>query len=519
MVVDPSPRRGCVAFFRGAWLVFLLLVGASIFVNFDSGGTAAILSLLRKGCKTSESLRRIEFQYAYDPAYPCLDEAEEGILCSMPYVGLVVGCPIANRLLSSFSPKKVLSVGLCLNAAATIVFSVMLNKWYLWVAKFVVGLSQSVISVYSPVWVAKFAPASIKTLWFGLMQSACAIGNLAGYAVVSYLVDLDVFYQDAFMIQAFALLAIALLVQFVAKARIDDRFAAATHSTPFGAFPQGGANAEGLDVPSFAQEPRWTNRAIASEHIGVGAPSAVLIDRHDNTGTRNYANDLVDLVNHALREVLVLMKIRLFVSTVFTLCVLCFVVTGIQLWASTYFIIAFERPRSQVTTVFVVVSSSAPILGVVMGSSVVDALGGYDTPPQKVKSCRLLLSWAVLAGVAGIGVAILPPAEPENPSDRRYCMVVAFLWFLLFFGGAMLPAVTGLNMAVVPEELRTAASSWSMMAYNVFGYSLGAYIPGQVALFSSLTVAMQIVCTCSIAGMFGSIASYMFALHAARVSD
>eukprot|EP00927_Polykrikos_kofoidii_P007057 TRINITY_DN12883_c0_g1_i2.p1 TRINITY_DN12883_c0_g1~~TRINITY_DN12883_c0_g1_i2.p1 ORF type:complete len:489 (+),score=45.80 TRINITY_DN12883_c0_g1_i2:270-1736(+) len=461
----------CVDRFCGPWTVFLLLISASVFVNFDTGGTAAILVLLSKGCKIAARSDADAFEYAYDPAYPCLSRADEGVLCGVSYVGLVLGCPIANAFLGRFSPKKVLLVGLWLNAAATFVFSVMLEKWYLWGSKFVVGLSQSIISVYAPVWVAKFAPASVKTLWFGLMQSACAIGNLVGYAVVGYLVNLGLFYQYAFMIQACGLLAITLIILFVGQNRIN-----------------------------------VSDDKDASNTAHANAPDS-----------EPCAKVLMGFARRVRREVSVLARLPLFISCVFSISALCFVVTGIQLWASAYFCRGFRRPLGQVNTVFVLVAGSAPIMGVIMGSSFVDALGGYDTPSTVLKSCRLLLSWGFVCGMAGIGVVLLPPPDPWDPSEGgRFWLVVVCIWVLLFFGGGILPAITGISMTAVPEESRCAASSWSMMASNVLGYAFGAYIPGQVAESMSLTTAMQVICLGPLAGVWGLFTSYVIAVRAAR---
>eukprot|EP00927_Polykrikos_kofoidii_P007059 TRINITY_DN12883_c0_g3_i1.p1 TRINITY_DN12883_c0_g3~~TRINITY_DN12883_c0_g3_i1.p1 ORF type:complete len:534 (+),score=70.07 TRINITY_DN12883_c0_g3_i1:150-1751(+) len=505
-----------VSFFRRPIFVFFLLIGASIFVNFDSGGTAAILVLLSKGCKNAQSLGTDEFQYAYDPAYPCLDPAEEGILGGVPYVGLVVGCPIASMFLSSCSPKKVLLVGLWLNAASTMVFAVMLNKWYLWGAKFVVGLSQSVISVYAPVWVAMFAPMSVRTLWYGFMQSACAIGSLVGYGVVGYLVDLGVFYQYAFMIQAFALIGISLITLFVENNRIDANEgknsldagdADAMHpSLREALLLPGHTDFEESVASSFVEQDSCTNNAITS----VGTE---LIHRKEEPVVKRGANGLMVLANGAFQDVLVLAKVPLFVSTVVSICALCFVVTGIQLWTSAYFSAAFHRPRSEVTTLFVIAAGSAPILGVVIGSGLVDALGGYDTLQSRAHSCLLLVCFGIMGGLAAMGVVLLQP----DPSDHtRFFEVLVCIWLLLFFGGSILPAVTGISLAAVPKELRTAASSLSMMAYNIFGYGLGAYIPGQVAKFESLAVAMQVVCSGAIITFVGLIASYRIAVRAAQ---
>ena len=51
----------------------------------------------------------------------------------------------------------------------------------------------------------------------------------------------------------------------------------------------------------------------------------------------------------------------------------------------------------------------------------------------------------------------------------------------LFFGGAVLPALTGMCLASVPEDCRAVASSFSMFTYNVLGYALAPVLMGFIA--------------------------------------
>lgn len=59
-----------------------------------------------------------------------------------------------------------------------------------------------------------------------------------------------------------------------------------------------------------------------------------------------------------------------------------------------------------------------------------------------------------------------------------------FMWFLLFFGGFILPPLTGIMLNSVEEHQRTSANSLANLAYNLFGY-LPA--PSFYGLISSLT--------------------------------
>ena len=55
------------------------------------------------------------------------------------------------------------------------------------------------------------------------------------------------------------------------------------------------------------------------------------------------------------------------------------------------------------------------------------------------------------------------------------------LWFVLFFGGSVLPALTGVCLTSVPEECRAVASSFSMFTYNILGYAMAPVLMGFIA--------------------------------------
>eukprot|EP00747_Dinoflagellata_sp_TGD_P084236 gnl/TRDRNA2_/TRDRNA2_162429_c1_seq1.p1 gnl/TRDRNA2_/TRDRNA2_162429_c1~~gnl/TRDRNA2_/TRDRNA2_162429_c1_seq1.p1 ORF type:complete len:638 (-),score=97.73 gnl/TRDRNA2_/TRDRNA2_162429_c1_seq1:201-2018(-) len=463
----------------GPALIFLVLIMTGSMVNFDSGGTAAVLVLLSKGCPTAPTaLGHNATLYVQDPHYPCLSEADKGILGAVPYIGLCFGCPLAGQLFARMSEKKVLLGFLMGNVAATFVFAVVLNKYYLWSAKFVVGLTQSAISIYAPVWVSKFAPPAYKTLWYGLMQSSTAMGNLIGYAVCGYLVDLGVYYQRAFQIQA-----VWLLLTCCALLPIDSkRINVSAQSDPPAL--DGGSNESS---PSKLVGPDKGIQSLEQASLSILSLWDAPEEGHAVDGVKG-ANMLVQLT--------ALSRHAIFVSTVLTLCSLYFVVTAVQYWATQFFTIEFRIANgAEITTYFLFISGTAPILGVIVGSSIVDRAGGYDTPQQMAHALFLTNVWSVAASVAGVLAVAVDVMKKDDPASMSlsFNRLLFLVWVMLFFGGAIVPAGTGIGMAAVPESLRATASSWSMLLYNVFGFSLGAYLPGHIAEVSNIRHAMHIV--------------------------
>ena len=58
------------------------------------------------------------------------------------------------------------------------------------------------------------------------------------------------------------------------------------------------------------------------------------------------------------------------------------------------------------------------------------------------------------------------------------------VWFMLFFGGFVLPPLTGIMLNTVPEYHRGQANSLATLSYNLIGYFPA---PSWYGLVSSLT--------------------------------
>ena len=90
---------------------------------------------------------------------------QEGLLGSLVYLGLTSTCLVAGSVLSSFSPKRVLGVALLANCVWCLLFSASTSMYFLFFSRFMVGVSQSFIVIFSPVWVSPCACACATVSW------------------------------------------------------------------------------------------------------------------------------------------------------------------------------------------------------------------------------------------------------------------------------------------------------------------------------------------------------------------
>ena len=145
---------------------------------------------------------------------------------------------------------------------------------------------------------------------------------------------------------------------------------------------------------------------------------------------------------------------------------LYFIVTGIQYWVSDYMISVLEVEESIVFTTFGIISITGPVLGVVVGGNVTTSFGGCSAKKSLYLCC-------------GIAAGCLVCAAPI-PFVTNFPLFITLLWFLLFFGGFILPAMTGIMLATVDDSLKATANALANLFYNLGGYLPAPYIYGAI---------------------------------------
>lgn len=124
---------------------------------------------------------------------------------------------------------------------------------------------------------------------------------------------------------------------------------------------------------------------------------------------------------------------------------LYFVVTGIQYWMPTYLKNVFLLTAEETTWFFTTTSISAPIFGVICGGLITTSFGGYNTVSAQRLQCYL----GTMAVLCALPI-------PFCDTFRNFAILI---WFVLFFGGCVLPPLTGIMLNCVPENKRIQANS------------------------------------------------------------
>lgn len=119
---------------------------------------------------------------------------------------------------------------------------------------------------------------------------------------------------------------------------------------------------------------------------------------------------------------------------------------------------------------FSTVSLTAPIGGVIIGGIVTSAYGGYNT--KKAQKIQCIMGCCAVASA-------LPIPLMSQPKD--FYLVGFLFWLLLFFGGFILPPVTGIMINSVGEFQKSSANSIANLCYNLLGYLPAPSVYGMIA--------------------------------------
>lgn len=78
-----------------------------------------------------------------------------------------------------------------------------------------------------------------------------------------------------------------------------------------------------------------------------------------------------------------------------------------------------------------------------------------------------------------IALSCLGSAAPI-PFLSNFPAISALIWFLLFFGGSLLPFITGVMLEIVQKDMLATANSLANLNYNLLGYLPAPVIFGAI---------------------------------------
>jgi sugar phosphate permease len=114
-----------------------------------------------------------------------------------------------------------------------------------------------------------------------------------------------------------------------------------------------------------------------------------------------------------------------------------YVVAGVLYWCPNYLEQVLLIDKNLAASFFAVVSFTAPVSGVLIGGFITSSFGGYNTrkAQQLIKNIGMF-----------VAVIVIP-----MPWIDDVAIFILLVWWMLFFGGFILPSLTGIMLNTVPE--------------------------------------------------------------------
>lgn len=452
--------------------IFVMFLLANGFLNYDTGVIPASLLTIEK-----------EIHLTYK---------EQALIGSLVYLGLSFASLFVSLLFNKFGPAKVCSFMLLFNSICCFIFSFSSNKPVLFSCRFLMGVTEAFIVIYGPVWVNNYSPPEHSTKWMGILHTFSALGVILGYIVAGVIINFfELSWRYAIQVQGFAEIPICLYFWFENEdyINLDVSGKKPTFNNSkeeiSSSFNKTGKKQSSNNVKkSYFVDSKQSN---FKDSIKKQSMNETIKEKHtDNISNFNKSINQHSVVSNKPRRRLTrldtiqtsdfslycyqakeVLTNLLWIWVCFGLCSMYFIVTGIQFWITSYLVDFLNNDPVQVIFIFSIISITAPMSGVLIGSTFADNYGGYKGK-NVIKALKLCSAFGVVAFIFSFPIGFL----------YSIIYVSVLLWAFLFFGAAIVPVGTGIMVSCVSKEAQATSSSLSQLIFNFFGYFLSPILTG-----------------------------------------
>ena len=387
---------------KGRNIVFIFYLISNILISMDHGSIPASVNELRQLTTYDQSI---------------------GLFGSLVYFGNILGSMIFFSLINTFDRKLLLLISLLGNAICLFTFVIIENIPLLFLNRVLVGIFQSYLTIYMPVWCNQYGLQPQRNYMIALIQLVSPIGIFLGYFIASISIHDQLYggWKFAFFMQAFLILILSILFLFVSKNFFSKYY---------------------YSIGTTEEEEKIIRKS--DEEVNN-------ISQHEEL---NY-----------IEKIKVLFEYKVFVFSVLSMSILVYIITGVQYWVTDYIDMIYEvKSQKDRLFLFTISCFTAPVLGVLLGTL------------AKNKFCEQnLRKSTVLCAVLGVFACIFSIPVPLTSSLGYF---IFFMWSVLFFGGGIVPVLTSIIINSVPEELMASANSLTNFVTNALGYLPSPYIYG-----------------------------------------
>ena len=500
---------------RVRWVIFLIFIIINLLMNFDHGTIPAATEQIKE--------------------YLDLSDSELGLFGSLIFIGVLIGSLISLSIINTFNRKYILMVFLIICGVSLFLFTKTKKYILLCIDRVIIGVCQAFISIYLPVWCDQFGIESRKGMMMALIQVAKALGVLVGYVITTLenmLLKYLPIYGDieeeerwifSFYIQSFSILGLSFCLllysdkYFNSNARrvplkieetlnmIEAENSGKQKKLSF--FYEENKNIldilkEDINSPNISEKDeneenqdnnkdneKENNDNLLNDNKAINSTEEIEENNNDKNNDNNIKEKLetnkINEKDNTFEDISFFTKVKLifseplFICCSLTLSIFFFTLTVVQYWGSDYMLVGLgvEDEKKRLYC-FAIVCLTSPTLGLVIGGYITDKIGGYATKGSLV----------FCLGASSLSII---PTIPIPLVNNIY-LYSFFLWILLFLGGALLPALSGIIIVYLPKKVQGSASSFVIFFYNLLGYLPAPFLYGFLKEHYNSRVAQKV---------------------------
>ena len=359
---------------------------------------------------------------------------EIGLFGSLVFVGNLFGALFSFYLINIIHRKtllifSMLGLSICLST-----FVLTKNIFFLLSNRLILGTFQAYVIIYLPLWCNQYGINNSKSLMISLGQLTVPMGVFVGYLIASLFISYDNIkgWKYSFIIQSIAVFLMSLIF---------------------------------IKVPNYF----FDNKLYSNKTNINDDEESFFIKDNEEDNNSNLNCSLLDNESHGIENIIKtvkrLTKNKIFLHSAFSLSVFYFCITGLQYWGSDYMNrkLNVHSPKLRLLY-FSIICFSSPTIGVLFGGYIVNFTGGYNDK----KSYTLCLFLSIFCVINAIII----------PFCKCVQYFILFTWFALFYGGALMPILTGIVISSLDSNLQASGNSLMLFIGTLFGYLPAPYIYG-----------------------------------------
>ena len=453
------------------WIVFALLIYLCIVMEFDQGVLSSTTDSLSKDLNLNDKLL--------------------GGLGSMIFLGKAIGCLVFFSIINKCNRKYILLITCLITLLSLFLTTQIKNIVLLYICRVMVGFANSYLGIFAPVWGDQFGIHKYKSILLTCHHLSSSVGYLFGYGMGTWLG-----WSFSFYIQIALLIVPTIILFFINNKYFSMSLMPIKSKMKLLEESKNTDNKKDKEVEKLEKEINKINGAVLNETLKLkeeGKEENIIDKEKDNSNEEdkdknNDKEENIDLQDDIslfediqqqgddmskgsiILQIKAIAKSPIFILINITLCSIYLIVSAIQFWINDYiqYALHIEVPHTRFLMLGAVIVTSPP-LGMVVGGIILTKLGGYDSE----KAIYIPLVSSLTATIFGN----LCPL-----SSSAYVFLPLF-WLYFFAGSGIIPSANGICLVSVEKKYAGAASSISILLYNVLGRFPG---PNLYAFFKSL---------------------------------